>query len=66
MGKPPEKSPSEDAHRRQTDAFPMAKRSKTPLNHHVPDRPSNNPLGIIQKGNTSTAQNELRGVAELG
>ncbi|GFY78027.1 CCHC-type domain-containing protein [Trichonephila inaurata madagascariensis] len=45
--------------------FSNGGRSKTPLNHHVPDRPSNNALGIIQKGNTSTAQNELRNVAEL-
>ncbi|GFT66429.1 hypothetical protein TNCV_3208681 [Trichonephila clavipes] len=42
------------------------KHSKAPLNHHVPDRLSDNPLEIISKGNPSTAQNELRGVAELG
>ncbi|GFY56722.1 retrovirus-related Pol polyprotein from transposon 297 [Trichonephila inaurata madagascariensis] len=45
--------------------FSNGGRSKTPL-IRVPYRPTNNPLGIIQNGNTSTAQNELRGVAELG
>ncbi|GFV43068.1 hypothetical protein TNCV_1458971 [Trichonephila clavipes] len=46
-------------------SFSNGKRSKTPLNHRLPDRPSNNPLGIISKGKFVN-QSERRGGAELG